>query len=75
MLKTAATSSPKAPAWYFEWRMKESRRIQSKLNAFLVDEGVKLVIYPAAGGDGGPCFRPAGATASSKTRCRRLRSR
>ena len=50
----------KAPAWYFEWRMKESRRIQSKLNAFLVDEGVKLVIYPAAGGDGGTVFPPRG---------------
>ncbi len=48
----------KAPAWYFEWRRNEGRRIQSKLNAFLVDEGVKLVIHPAAAGDGGTVFPP-----------------
>jgi carboxypeptidase Q len=47
----------RAPAWYFEWRSKESRRIQSKLNAFLVAEGVKLVIHPARG-DGGTVFPP-----------------
>ena len=48
----------RAPAWYSEWRRQESRRIQSKLNAFLTGEGVKLAIYPAAKGDGGTVFPP-----------------
>ncbi len=33
-------------------------RIQGKLNKFLVDEGVALVILPAANGDGGTVFPP-----------------
>ncbi len=48
----------KAPRWFDEFRSKERRRIQSKLNAFLVSEGVKLVIHPAARGDGGTVFPP-----------------
>lgn len=48
----------KAPRWFDEFRRKERRRIQSKLNAFLVAEGVKLVVHPAARGDGGTVFPP-----------------
>lgn len=48
----------RAPAWYSQWRREESRRIQSKLNAFLTGEGVKLAVYPAAKGDGGTVFPP-----------------
>ncbi len=47
-----------APAWFYQWRRDESKRIQGKLNSFLVDEGVKLVILPAAKGDGGTVFPP-----------------
>lgn len=46
------------PTWYREEQTKERRRIQSKLNAFMVDEGVRLVIYPATRGDGGTVFPP-----------------
>ena len=48
----------KAPAWYRESRRKERRRIQAKLNAFLVSEGVRLVLYPANRGSGGTVFPP-----------------
>ncbi len=48
----------RAPRWYWEEQSKERRRIQSKLNAFLVSEGVKLVIHPASRGDGGTVFPP-----------------
>ena len=48
----------KAPRWFFEQRAKERRRIQSKLNEFLVSEGVRLVIHPASRGDGGTIFPP-----------------
>ena len=48
----------RAPRWFWEHRSRERRRIQSKLNAFLVSEGVKLVIHPAARGDGGTVFPP-----------------
>ncbi len=48
----------KAPQWFFEQRAKERRRIQSKLNEFLVSEGVRLVIHPASRGDGGTIFPP-----------------
>ncbi len=47
-----------APAWFNQWRRDESKRLQAKLNTFLVDEGVKLVILPAARGDGGTVFPP-----------------
>lgn len=47
-----------APAWYSEMRRKERMRIQGKLNKFLADEGVALVILPAANGDGGTVFPP-----------------
>ena len=48
----------KAPRWFREHLSNEGRRIQSKLNAFLVSEGVRLVIHPAARGDGGTVFPP-----------------
>jgi hypothetical protein len=48
----------RAPAWYREWSNNERRRIQGKLNAFLVEEGVRLVIHPAGRGDGGTVFPP-----------------
>ncbi len=48
----------KAPRWFREHRSQERRRIQSKLNAFLVSEGVRLVLHPAARGDGGTVFPP-----------------
>lgn len=47
-----------APAWFSEMRRKERMRIQGKLNKFLVEEGVALVILPAANGDGGTVFPP-----------------
>ena len=47
-----------APAWFNQWRRDESKRIQAKLNRFLTSEGVKLVIHPAALGDGGTIFPP-----------------
>ena len=48
----------KAPAWYRESRRKERRRIQAKLNDFLVSEGVRLVLHPAFQGSGGTVFPP-----------------
>ena len=48
----------KAPRWFSEDRTKERRRIQSKLNEFLVSEGVTLVIHPASRGDAGTVFPP-----------------
>ncbi|MEX2302789.1 MAG: M20/M25/M40 family metallo-hydrolase [Bryobacterales bacterium] len=47
-----------APAWFREWSSNERRRIQGKLNTFLADEGVRLVIHPAGKGDGGTVFPP-----------------
>ncbi len=48
----------RAPAWYREWSSNERRRVQAKVNTFLVDEGVRLVIHPAGKGDGGTVFPP-----------------
>ncbi len=47
-----------APAWFGELRRKDRMRIQGKLNTFLTDEGVALVMLPAARGDGGTVFPP-----------------
>jgi hypothetical protein len=47
-----------APAWFDEWQRTERKRVQGKLNAFLTSEGVRLVIEPAAKGDGGTVFPP-----------------
>lgn len=46
------------PRWHREQRSQEQRRIQSKFNAFLVEEGVALAVYPASRGDGGTVFPP-----------------
>jgi len=48
----------KAPPWFGEWRGKERRRIQGKLNTFLTEQNVRLVVHPAAKGDGGTIFPP-----------------
>jgi len=48
----------KAPAWFGQWRRDERLRIQGKLNTFLTDQNVRLVIHPAARGDGGTIFPP-----------------
>lgn len=48
----------KAPTWFRESRRKERLRIQGKLNTFLTDQNVRLVIYPASRGDGGTIFPP-----------------
>jgi len=47
-----------APRWFREQQRKESRRLRDKLNKFLADEGVRLVIHPAFRGDGGTVFPP-----------------
>lgn len=47
-----------APPWFNQWRRDERKRIQGKLNKFLTDEGVKLVVHPASRGDGGTIFPP-----------------
>lgn len=47
-----------APTWFQEERRRERRRTQSKLNEFLVSEGVRLVLHPAARGSGGTIFPP-----------------
>ena len=47
-----------APRWFREKNRNERRRIQNKLNQFLVDEGVLLVMHPATRGDGGTVFPP-----------------
>ena len=52
------TSFVQAPRWFREENRKEGRRIQNKLNRFLVDEGVLLVMHPATRGDGGTVFPP-----------------
>ena len=51
-----------APVWFREHYRNERRRVQNKLNQFLSDEDVRLVIYPAARGDGGTVFPPRAGT-------------
>ena len=51
-----------APVWFREYLRNESRRVQSKLNKFLSDEGARLLIHPAASGDGGTVFPPRAGT-------------
>ena len=51
-----------APVWFQEQYRHERRRVQNKLNRFLSDEGVRLVIHPAARGDGGTVFPPRAGT-------------
>ncbi|MEZ5365401.1 MAG: M20/M25/M40 family metallo-hydrolase [Bryobacterales bacterium] len=47
-----------APPWFDQWQRDERKRVQGKLNTFLTSEGVRLVIEPAAKGDGGTVFPP-----------------
>ena len=48
----------RAPEWFQEKQRNDRRRIQNRLNQFLADEGVRLVIHPASRGDGGTVFPP-----------------
>ncbi|MCW5983547.1 MAG: M20/M25/M40 family metallo-hydrolase [Bryobacteraceae bacterium] len=47
-----------APQWVKDKVAELQREVQFRLNRFLVDEGVKLVIYAASRGDGGTLFPP-----------------
>ncbi len=47
-----------APRHVFEKIREERRALMYELNRFLVDEGVRLAIYPAWRGDGGTIFPP-----------------
>ena len=51
-----------APVWFQEKYRNERRRVKNKLNQFLSDEGVRLVIHPAARGTGGTVFPPRAGT-------------
>ena len=46
------------PRYVREKLRKRSREISNRLNRFLTDEGVSVVIYPARRGDGGTIFPP-----------------
>jgi hypothetical protein len=48
-----------APSYIFDRMRKQREEMANELNKFLVDEGVRLVIYPASG-DGGTIFPPTG---------------
>jgi carboxypeptidase Q len=48
----------RAPEWYRQKLRKEQQRIQNRLNQFLIEEGVRLVLHPASRGDGGTVFPP-----------------
>ncbi len=47
-----------APRWFREQQRNEGRRLRNKLNKFLADEGIRLLIHPASRGDGGTVFPP-----------------
>ena len=47
-----------APMWWLRRRAAEMREVQGRFNEFLTSEGVRLVIHPAAQGDGGTVFPP-----------------
>ncbi len=47
-----------APMWWLRQRFAEMREVQGRFNEFLTSEGVRLVIHPAAQGDGGTVFPP-----------------
>ena len=51
-----------APVWFQEKYRNERRRVKNKLNQFLSDEGVRLVIHPAGRGNGGTVFPPRAGT-------------
>ena len=47
-----------APQWTKDKMRDQNREVQYRLNRFLVDEGVKLVMHAARSGDGGTLFPP-----------------
>jgi hypothetical protein len=47
----------RAPEWYRQKLRKEQQRIQNRLNQFLIEEGVRLVLHPASGGTVARSFR------------------
>ena len=48
-----------APAYIFDRIRKQREEIANRLNKFLADEGVRMIVYPASG-DGGTIFPPTG---------------
>ena len=48
-----------APAYIFNRIRKQREEMANRLNQFLVNEGVRMVVYPASG-DGGTIFPPTG---------------
>jgi carboxypeptidase Q len=55
-----------APAWYQTRLRKERQRIQNRLNQFLIEEGVRLILHPASRGDGGTVFPPRAGSRDPK---------
>ncbi len=47
-----------APRWFREQYNNDRQQVRNRLNQFLVEEGVRLVIHPARQGDGGTVFPP-----------------
>ncbi len=56
----------RAPEWYRQKMRNEQQRIQNRLNQFLVEEGVRLVLHPASRGDGGTVFPPRSGSRDPK---------
>ena len=56
----------RAPVWFQEKQRAARLRIQNRLNQFLVEEGVRLVIHPAFRGDGGTVFPPRAGSRDPK---------
>ena len=52
-----------APRYILERFRVQREALQHRLNRYLVDEGVRLVVYPASFGDGGTVFPPTGGSA------------
>ncbi|MBI3934262.1 MAG: M20/M25/M40 family metallo-hydrolase [Acidobacteria bacterium] len=55
-----------APGYILDRIRKQREEILNGLNQFLVDEGVRLVIYPSGFGDGGTIFPPTGGFSYKK---------
>jgi carboxypeptidase Q len=51
-----------APEWFNEEMRQGRRRRANRLNQFLAQEGVTLVVRPASVGDGGTIFPPSGGS-------------
>jgi hypothetical protein len=52
-----------APRHILEKFRVQREELQYRLNRYLVEEGVRLVVYPASFGDGGTVFPPTGGSA------------